>query len=349
MSGANTGDDPRLSVVLPVRNGEATLDRCLQALEEALAHAGLSGGGAEVIVADDGSTDATRQIASRHPVRVLSPAPGKTGAAAARNAGADAAKGEILLFLDADVLVEPQTVARLLDRLGASPRVDAAIGVYAPCDPGLGPWSRAKDLAVRLNHARSGDLIRWFWTAVGAVRGTAFEAAGGFDEARFQHGATVEDMDLGFRLSGGGHPIAQVSEARARHLHRFDLAGLVLNDFKKSRAWAGVLVHNRGAATESHGATRGGEALALICASVALGGTCATALAPGAALPVAAAGWLGLAWLLRAHLRQAAAENGAFEALTYLGVRALLYPVAAAGAALGIVGAMLSGRPKDEG
>jgi len=333
-------------VVIPVRNGEATLDRCLLALEESLAEAGLRGGRAEVIVADDGSTDATREIAARHAVRVLTPDAGKTGAAAARNAGAEAARGEILLFVDADVIVEPPAVARLLERLGAPPGADAAIGVYAPCDPGLGVWSRAKDLAVRLNHARSGERIRWFWTAVGAVRSSAFEAAGGFDEASFARGATVEDMDLGFRLSALGHTIAQVPEARARHLHRFDLAGLISNDFKKSRAWAGVLARNRAAATGSHGATRGGEALGLLLAAAALGGTAASVLAPGAALPVAATGWAGLALLLKEHLREASAEHGAPEAVAYLCVRALLYPVAGAGAALGLIGGLRSGRSK---
>jgi hypothetical protein len=345
MTDKTSAAPPAVSVVIPVRNGAATLDRCLSALKQALRHALNGGEGSEVIIVDDGSTDATKEVASLHPVRVISPPPGATGAAAARNAGAAEAAGDVLVFLDADVIVEPPAIASLLERLDAEPAVDAAIGTYSPCDASLGPWSRAKDLAVRLNHARSGDEIPWFWTAIGAIRSSAFHAAGGFDEARFPKGAVVEDMDLGFRLSAGGGRIAQVSEARARHHHRFDLAGLVGNDFAKSRAWARML-RDGAADAAGHGATGSSEALALACALAALGGSAATPVAPGAASPVAAAGWLGLAWLLRDHLRQAASERGAAEAASYLAIRALLYPVAGAGAACGLLEGLWTARAR---
>jgi glycosyltransferase involved in cell wall biosynthesis len=84
------------SVVVPVRNGEATLVGCLQALRTQT----LPDEGYEVIVVDDGSTDASARIAEPL-VDLVIPRPG-IGAAAARNAGWQAARGRWIAFTDAD-------------------------------------------------------------------------------------------------------------------------------------------------------------------------------------------------------------------------------------------------------
>ena len=327
---------PRLRVILPARDATATLDGCLAALAASLTAAAGAFAAAEIVVVDDGSRDGTAAAAARHGATVLPTQGASQGAAAARNRGAAAADADVLLFVDADVEVETEAVSALLAAL-AAPGVDAAVGVYAPCDAALGPWSRTKDRSIRINHGRSGRDIAWFWTALGAVRCSAFRRVGGFDVGRFGAGATVEDMDLGLRLSAAGCRIVQVPEARARHGHRFSPEGLLRNDFAKSHAWTRLLLRQRRGAQRAHGSTRGSEAAALACSLTALAGVAATPLTPWAGVPLTAAGLTALAWLLREDLALAHAERGAGEAAIHLLVRALAYPAAGAGAAAGVL------------
>ena len=93
-----------ISVVIPVRNGADTLARCLEA---ALASAYPR---FEVVVVDDGSTDATAEIAARFPVKLVRLA-AHGGVSRARNAGAAASSGELLVFIDADCLLERNALA----------------------------------------------------------------------------------------------------------------------------------------------------------------------------------------------------------------------------------------------
>jgi glycosyltransferase involved in cell wall biosynthesis len=114
---------PRVSVVVPVRNGAAYL---AQALASVL---GQVPAPFEVIVVDVGSTDDTAAIAARAgpPVRVLSGRFG--GAAAARNAGVAVARGELLAFIDHDDLWVPGRLARQLETLARAPAVDLVLGL----------------------------------------------------------------------------------------------------------------------------------------------------------------------------------------------------------------------------
>ena len=122
---------PTVSVIVPARNEEASLRACLESLlEQSRADAdGVPPGSAwvgildgtltfEIIVVDDGSTDATRAIAKSIPqVRVVEPGllpPGWTGKNSAVTAGAREARGEWLLFTDADTVHKPGSLARAL-------------------------------------------------------------------------------------------------------------------------------------------------------------------------------------------------------------------------------------------
>lgn len=101
--------EPSLSIVIPARNEAAGLERLLPALRARHPEA-------ELLVVDDGSTDATRETAQRFGARVISHAYGQ-GNGAAIKTGARAAAGEELVFMDADGQHDPEDVARLLDTL----------------------------------------------------------------------------------------------------------------------------------------------------------------------------------------------------------------------------------------
>lgn len=324
----------RASIIVPVRNGTALLDGCLRRL---VSEAGPRD---EILVIDDHSTDSTLEVASRYPVRAHSCPEFRNGAAAARNRGAELGHGEFLLFVDHDVLIDEGSLESLLASFDDED-VAAVVGVYRPCDAELGIWSRIKDASVRLKHGRSGSEIHWFWTAFGAVRTAVFRSLGGFDEEKF-HGATVEDMELGFRLSDRGHRIIQEFKATSRHCHRFTPWTLIRNDFLKSRDWSSVLVGHGPAHAQSHGATDSDELSALVCTNLGFAGlimgcfSTAWLVVPGITFPFAG-------YLLRRDLAGVSHERGTVEMLVFFLIRLLLYPVVAFGAALGGLRAMGGG------
>jgi glycosyltransferase involved in cell wall biosynthesis len=116
--------EPRLSFVIPARNEEALIGEVLQAILASVARAAgvarddlwLPDTGFEVVVADDGSEDATAAVVTRFAddtgVRLV-PCVGGT-CAAARNAGAAAARGRVLCFVDADTIVPENAADRIL-------------------------------------------------------------------------------------------------------------------------------------------------------------------------------------------------------------------------------------------
>lgn len=108
----------RISVILPAKNEAEGLRRTLPGLRALLPDA-------ELIVVDDGSTDATAEVAAAHGARVLS-SPYSMGNGAAIKRGARAASGEVLVFMDADAQHDPADVPRLLARLEAG--FDMAVG-----------------------------------------------------------------------------------------------------------------------------------------------------------------------------------------------------------------------------
>jgi glycosyltransferase involved in cell wall biosynthesis len=114
---------PQVSVVVPAYNAADTLSLCLSAL----ARQDFPAEDYEVVVVDDGSTDATADVARRSGVRVFSQP--NAGPAAARNHGAQEARGEFLLFTDADCAPVPGWV-RALTAPFADPQVAGAKGAY---------------------------------------------------------------------------------------------------------------------------------------------------------------------------------------------------------------------------
>ena len=105
---AVTEPAPRISVVMPVYNAERLLAECLAALRASTWR------DYEIIVVDDSSTDGSREIAAAHGCRVI-PSGGRLGPAGARNKGVEAALGDIVFFIDSDVVVRPDTLSRLVE------------------------------------------------------------------------------------------------------------------------------------------------------------------------------------------------------------------------------------------
>lgn len=193
----------RISVIVPVYNGARFLAAALESVGAQHYRP------AEVIVVDDGSTDDTAAVAKRYGgVRYLRQP--NLGAAAARNAGAAAATGELLAFLDADDLWLPEKLTRQVRYLEQHPDVDAVV--------------THQRLAIAPGAERPGWVPQeWLERPqVGLVpsalmvRRTAFEAVGGFD-VRYRTG---EDTDWFARAKDAGVAVAILPETLVeRHVH----------------------------------------------------------------------------------------------------------------------------------
>ncbi len=228
---------PRISVIIPVRDGDAELERCLAAL------AASAFEDYEVIVVDDGSNDNSAAVAAAAGAHVIKHTP-PAGAAAARNRGAAAARGNILFFIDADVEVEPDALAKVAAALSDGSYA-AVIGSYGPYTPARGYFSKFKNIHHHYIHQISNETATTFWTGCGAVTRNAFAAVHGFDDDAYA-GATIEDIEFGYRLNTAGFKIHLANDIQVNHLKRYNLWSLMRSDiFHRAVPWTRLMLLHR--------------------------------------------------------------------------------------------------------
>jgi cellulose synthase/poly-beta-1,6-N-acetylglucosamine synthase-like glycosyltransferase len=195
-----------VSVVVPVHNGARFLGEALRsAVDQDYAPI-------EVIVVDDGSTDASEAVARSFPVRYLHQE--NRGPAAARNTGIETSRGPFIAFLDADDMMLPHKLRVQVGHLVEHPEVDCVLARQeVRVEDGVTPpaWLREDRLV--------GDA--WGVPPLSAVvRREVLERIGGFDP-RFR---VSEDLDLLFRLRASGAGIRILEDVvMIRRLHGANL------------------------------------------------------------------------------------------------------------------------------
>jgi glycosyltransferase involved in cell wall biosynthesis len=220
-----------ISVVIPAHNAAETLGDCLQAI--------LSSDHAEyeVVVVDDASTDTTARIAEELGCRVVR-LPENTGAAQAKNTGARHARGDVLLFTDADIVLQPDTIRLVAEDL-ADPAIEGAVGLLGQKLRYGNFSSQFKNLWMHYTYKRlaeSRDAARGvgvFFTSLAAIRREVFERMGGFD-THYLGASVTEDIEFGQRLLTGGHRIRLDQRLTVEHLKRYTLSSLVRTDVERA-------------------------------------------------------------------------------------------------------------------
>ncbi|HUR28326.1 MAG TPA: glycosyltransferase [Planctomycetota bacterium] len=225
---------PTISVVVPAFDNAEQLTRCLDALAR-------SSVDFQLIVVDDASTDPAATLVMQRAGAGYLRLPRNSGPAVARNAGAKLAQGSVLAFIDSDVLVTETTIESLARVFAEEPEVDACFGSYdaRPDAPTL--VSTYRNLLHHHTHQTGPKTATTFWAGCGAIRRETFMAIGGFDE-RYRR-PSIEDIELGMRLSAAGHVIRLAPWIQVKHLKRWRLANLVRVDVT-SRAipWTHLLI-----------------------------------------------------------------------------------------------------------
>ena len=232
---------PTISVIVPVYNGAESLERCLEAV---LASDGAS---YECIVVNDGSTDGSRTIAAEFPmpVRVVDIADGPRGPAHARNRGAELARGEILFFIDADVVLAPGALQRLANTFSQRPALAAVFGSYDATPTATGLVSQYRNLLHHFVHQNGNPDASTFWAGCGAIRKEVFDRVGGFDARRFPR-PSIEDIELGYRLKALGCLILLDKELQATHLKRWTFYSMIRTDVVcRALPWSRLILQTR--------------------------------------------------------------------------------------------------------
>lgn len=237
---------PQVSVIVPGRNSGAALEACLAGLRAQ----DWPSESYELIYVDDSSTDESPERARAWVDRVVRLHDGPAGPAAARNAGAAAASGEVLIFIDADVVAAPGTVSGLLRPLVEEPALDAVFGSYdrEPAHPGF--VSQYRNLLHHHVHQTSRGEATTFWAGCGAIRRSSFLRVGGFDAGRYRR-PSMEDIDLGRRMRAAGMRIRLAPEVQVKHLKRWTPLGVVRSDvLDRGIPWMRMLLEDRGRSAE---------------------------------------------------------------------------------------------------
>jgi glycosyltransferase involved in cell wall biosynthesis len=201
--------NPRISIVIPLKNGADTIEDCLTALNNQV----IDRRKFEVIVVDDGSTDKGALIAANSGAKVIHQ--DSSGPAAARNLGVKHAQGKYILFTDADCKVPVDWIQDLLNPIISGYSI-GSVGCYISNQKN---WV-ANLIQIQLEE-RYARLSRYQHIDFVNTGTAAFErevlGEEPFDVLFERPG--LEDLDLSFRLANQGHKIVFLPEVKVEHQH----------------------------------------------------------------------------------------------------------------------------------
>jgi GT2 family glycosyltransferase len=299
------GSKPTVAAVVPATDAPPTLERCIAAIRTG------SDPPDELIVVTE---------------------PPNAGPAAARNAGARQTTADILLFVDADVLLHPDAVERVRAVFAHDPGLAGVFGSYDDTPAAPGVVSVFRNLLHHHVHQEGAGRAETFWAGIGALRRDVFLEAGGFDEARYRT-ASIEDIELGMRLVASGATLRLDPSIQATHLKRWTLLGALNADFsRRGVPWVALLVESRCVPSHLNLGWRHRAGTLLSLAALAAG----MRRRRGAML----AALLGLVALNRSLYALAIRRLGVPKGLVCVGVHALHHVAGAASVPAGVAVAM---------
>ncbi|MCI4066784.1 glycosyltransferase [Micromonospora sp. R77] len=322
---------PLVSVIVPNYNYARTLRLCLAALARQT-HRPV-----EVIVVDDHSTDDSVAVARSFPGVRLLRTPVNSGPSVARNVGAEAATGEVLMFVDSDVALAPDAVATAVAILRAEPGVGAVCGNYDTVPLIDGTFTKDYRNLYRhwYFHVAEGSITGFLSTAILAVPARIWAEVGPFNPRLTQS----EGADVSERLTAR-YEVRMTSRVIGRHDDDATLRIALGKVFTRTRVHIPFFLHRRrvvGVVTSTESGT--GLASWLAAATVPL----PLLAGPGwAAVPLL----LLALWLLRdaRMYRYVRAARGLRYTVAFAALHLVVSLTIGVGVAVGLVQWLLSRR-----
>ncbi len=221
-----------ISVIVPAYNSEKTLQRCLTALQESLKK------DFELIIIDDGSSDSTSAIARRFTEQVYL-LPENKGRSFARNLGKVKASGDILVMIDSDILVFPDTLGKIENFFLTHEDADAVTGCLSVEHPHNNFFSQYKNLYMSFIFSLLPEKVNFLYGSIHAFRKDIQE--------EYEIDREVgEDTELGQRLTFKGLNIYFRQELEVIHLKNYSFLSWLKNDFLVPFPWSRLFLYFRG-------------------------------------------------------------------------------------------------------
>ena len=219
-------------MIIPNHNGSATIGTCLHSLFSSRYQP------FEVIVVDDCSSDGSIDIIRQFPCRLIRLDP-HSGASKARNTGAKESSGDALFFIDADCVVQEDTLARVADAYLRNPHLIIG-GSYTPVAHDDSFYSTFQSVCINYAELKkqTPDYVASHAMVIG--RGI-FEKSGGFPEDFMP---ILEDVEFSHRVKKAGVRLTMDSSILVRHIFNFTLKKSLRNAMKKSKYWTGYSLGN---------------------------------------------------------------------------------------------------------
>jgi len=221
-----------ITVVVPAYNSERTIGRCLEAIANSTEEV------AEVIVVDDGSDDSTAEVAEGFGCRIVR-LPRNRGPEHARQAGIKESRGDVVVFVDSDIVVKPDTIRELKRSLDVEPDVGAVVGTLSKEHPNPGFYSTYKNLYMNYILDKCPRYVDFIYGSIFAYRKDRIRLPRTFMRLG-------EDTELGELINREGYRILLNKDIQVVHLKKYGPASLLKNDFTIPYYWAHLFVKHRG-------------------------------------------------------------------------------------------------------
>ena len=226
---------PFISLIIPNRNGEATIGLCLEA-----AHASKCES-FEVIVVDDHSEDRSIEVIKRFPCKLISLGE-QGGASRARNTGAAHSRGDVLFFTDADCLVEEDTLAIAAEAFSSHGPGTIIGGTYTQEPHDRGFFNSFQSIFINYSECKKADNADYAAAHAMVIAADTFKENQGFPEDFLP---VAEDVEFSHRLRRAGCRIIINPRLQVRHIFNFSLYRSLRNAVFKSMNWTVYSIANR--------------------------------------------------------------------------------------------------------
>jgi len=223
-----------VSIIIPVYNNKELLNKCIESLKNSDYQK------KEIIVVDDASDTDLKSILENNIkyYRLES----QSGPAAARNLGASRAKGDILLFLDSDIVIRPDTISKIASIFSKDTDLSAVFGSYDDDPYEKDFLSQYKNLVHHFVHQNGKNDASTFWAGCGAIKNEVFSEIGGFDQEKFKT-SSIEDIELGYRLKSNGYKILLDKTLQVKHLKKWSIKNYLSAEiFRRAIPWSRLIL-----------------------------------------------------------------------------------------------------------